>query len=262
MYDLRSCRALVTGASSGIGREIARELAAHGAHLVLAARRRERLEELGAALGRSHAVRVDVVEVDLSAPEGPAHLIAAVQELHGPDAIDVLVNNAGTGLFGDGVGHGQHEEAAMLRLNVLAVAELTKHYAAEMRRRGAGRILQVASTAAFQPCPGYAAYAASKAFVLHHAEALAEELRDSGVTITALCPGSTNTEFFEVSGHERNSLQRSTSLEPDEVARQAVRCMRRGGRVVVPGWTNKLGAATVGLLPRRLRVILARKVLE
>jgi len=259
-YDLRGRRALVTGASSGIGAAIARELGSRGCHLVLAARRRGRMEELGRAIAASHSVEVHVVETDLLAPDGPAALIADVAAL-GVE-VDVLVNNAGVGLYGDGVDHDWADEERMIRLDVLALAELTKHHAREMRARGHGRILQVASTAAFQPCPGYAAYGACKAFVLHHAEALAEELRDTGVRITALCPGSTNTEFFEVSGNVRNALQVSTSLEPEVVARAGVDALRRGERVRVPGLANKLTSTAVRLLPRRLQAFMARKVLE
>lgn len=259
-YDLRGRRALVTGASSGIGAAIARELGRRGCHLVLAARRRERMEELGRAVAASNSIEVDVVDVDLAAPGGPAALVDAVSAL-GAD-VDVLVNNAGVGLHGDGVGHAWTDEKRMIRLNVLALAELTKHYAREMRGRGHGRILQVASTAAFQPCPGYAAYGATKAFVLHHAEALAEELRGTGVRITALCPGSTDTEFFEVSGNVRNALQVSTSLEPEVVARAGVDALRRGERVRVPGLANKFTSTAVRLLPRRVQAFMARKVLE
>lgn len=259
-FDLKGRHALVTGASSGIGRELARVLAAHGAHLVVCARRRERLAELADSLGRSHAVRVDVVEVDLSRPGGATELIERVQALD--LAIDVLVNNAGVGIHGPGLDHGWGAEERMLVLNVLAVAQLTKHFAGEMVRRGEGRVLQVASTAAFQPCPSYAAYGATKSFVLHHGEALAEELRATGVTVTILCPGSTNTEFFQVSGNERSPIQRATSLDPDAVARAAVKAMVAGRRVVVTGLTNKLSVLGLRLVPRRLQAVLARKVLE
>ncbi len=259
-FDLRGKRALVTGASAGIGREIARVLAAHGAHLILTARRRDRLEELADTLGRSHGAEVDVMESDLADPGGAQALIEAVESRH--PIVDVLVNNAGSGIHGHGLDHEWEAEARMLQLNVVSLAQLTKHFARAMVRRGSGRILQVASTAAFQPCPSYAAYGASKAFVLHQSEALAEELRDSDVKITVLCPGSTNTEFFEVSGNERNQMQVSTSLDPDVVARQGVAAMLTGKRVIVTGLSNKITSTGVRLLPRRLQAILARKVLE
>ncbi len=258
--SLVGARALVTGASSGIGAEIARALAEKGVHLVLAARRQQRLDDLAEELGNAHGVMVDRIRVDLAAEGGAAALIAAVEEL-GVE-IDVLVNNAGVGIHGPGLDHGWEAEQDMLRLNVFAVAQLTKHFGRAMRVRARGHILQVASTAAFQPCPTYAAYGASKAFVLHHAEALGEELRDSGVVVTVLCPGSTNTEFFQVSGNERGALQESTSLDPDEVARVAVDAMLRGRRSVVTGLSNRLSVLGLRLIPRRLQATLARRVLE
>lgn len=259
-FDLKGRHALVTGASSGIGREIARVLAAHGAHLVVCARRRERLEELADALGRSHGVRVDVIVVDLSRPGGATELCERVDDLGVP--IDVLVNNAGVGIHGQGLGHEWGAEERMLVLNVLAPAQLTKHFTRAMVRRGVGRVLQVASTAAFQPCPSYAAYGASKSFVLHHGEALAEELRGTGVAVTVLCPGSTDTEFFAISGNERSQIQRATSLDADVVARAAVRALVAGRRTVVTGLANKLSVFGLRLVPRRLQAVLARKVLE
>lgn len=259
-FDLRGSYALVTGASSGIGLEIARGLGARGVHLVLAARRRDKLDEIAAAIGRSNSINIQVVDVDLAHPEGPGTLIDMIDEKASP--IDILVNNAGVGLYGDGLDSDTDREDAMLRLNVLALARLTKHFGRSMKLRGRGHIMQVSSVAAFQPCPGYAAYGASKAFVLQHAEALAEELRDSGVKVTALCPGTTNTEFFDISGHTRNQLQDATSMEPAEVAEKAIEAMLRGRRVYVPGLANRLGATGVRFLPRRLQAMLTRRVLS
>lgn len=260
-YDLRGRRALVTGASSGIGREIARELAARGCgSIVLAARRRDRLDELKAELGHERDVMIDVVTCDLAHETGARELIDAVEALGRP--IDVLVNSAGVGIHGHGFEHEWESERAMLMLNVVALAELTKHFGRAMKARESGRILQIASNAAFQPCPGYAAYGATKSFVLHHAEALAEELRATDVRITALCPGSTNTEFFEVSGNVRSRVQVATSLEPDVVARVGVDAIVRGARTVVPGLANRLAAAGLRVIPRRLQATLARRVLE
>ncbi len=258
-FELGGRRALVTGASAGIGHEIARELAARGAHLTLVARRLDRLRELASCLQAAHGVEVDVLQVDLSHPDGAQDLIRACGDAAD---IDVLVNNAGVGMHGDGIGHAWGREHDMLQLNVVAVAELTKHFAGRMRERGSGRILQVASTASFLPCPGYAAYGATKAFVLHHAEALDEELRESGVRVLALCPGSTNTDFFEISGNVRGRAQVATSLDPVDVARAGVDAVQRGRRVTVPGLANKLTTAGLRLIPRRLQATLARIVLE
>jgi short-subunit dehydrogenase len=258
-FELGGRRALVTGASAGIGLEIARELAARGAHLTLAARRLDRLEELSRELEAAHGIEVDVLRADLAHPDGARELIAACSDTPG---IDVLVNNAGVGMHGDGVGHAWESERGMIQLNVVAVAELTKHFAGAMRERGCGRILQVASTASFLPCPGYAAYGATKAFVLHHAEALDEELRGCDVRVAALCPGSTNTDFFEISGNVRGRAQVATSLDPVDVARLGVDAIQRGRRVTVPGLANKLTTAGLRLIPRRLQATLARIVLE
>jgi len=258
-FDLGGRRALVTGASAGIGAEIARELAARGADLTLAARRADRLEALAASLRSEYGVSVEVTPADLAAPGGAAALIDRCGET---PAIDVLVNNAGIGMHGDGVGHPWEDERGMIQLNVLSVAELTKHFAAQMRARGTGRILQVASTASFLPCPGYAAYGATKAFVLHHAEALDEELRDCDVRVLALCPGSTNTAFFEISGNVRGRAQVATSLDPVAVARAGVDAIERSRRVTVPGLANKLTTAGLRVIPRRLQATLARRVLE
>ncbi len=259
-FDLRGRYALITGASSGIGLEMARGLGARGAHLILVARRRDKLDEIAASIGRSHSINIQVVDVDLSHPEGPQTFAEMIDETKSP--IDILVNNAGVGLFGDGLDADWTREEAMLQLNVVALAHLTKHFGRAMRLRGSGRILQVASTAAFQPCPGYAAYGATKAFVLHHAEALAEELRDTNVEVTALCPGSTNTEFFTISGHKRNQLQEATSMEPADVAELAIEAMIRGRRVKVTGFTNAMAAFGVRFLPRRLQAAVTRKVLS
>lgn len=253
-------RALVTGASGGIGLEIARVLASHGASLVLAARRTDELARHAEEIGTAHGVAVDHVTVDLAKPTGARELIDAVAERR--HDIDVLVNNAGRGIHGDGLNHDWDDEAAMLQLNVVTLCELTKHYGRAMRARGRGFIVQIASTAAFQPCPTYAAYGATKAFVLQHAGALAEELRDSGVKVLAVCPGSTNTQFFETSGNVRNPVQVRTSLDPEEVARKTVEAMLAGKRTIVTGASNKLGAVGTRLIPRRLQAILARKILE
>ncbi|MEM9799791.1 MAG: SDR family oxidoreductase [Planctomycetota bacterium] len=257
-FTLSGRRALVTGASSGIGRAIARELAARGTDLVVTARRRERLEALCNELGGR--VSVDPIVVDLAREDGARSLVDEVEALGAP--VDVLVNCAGFGLKGPALDQTWERERSMLVLNVLAVAELTKHFGRAMAERGDGRILQVASTVAFQPCPGYAAYAASKTFVLHHGEALAEELREAGVGVSVLCPGSTDTEFFDAAGIERNRVRRATSLTPDRVARAGVDAIVRNRRLVVPGVGNRLGASAVRFLPRRFQVAAARRLLR
>src|SRR5512134_3252055 len=190
MSELRGRWALVTGASSGIGADFARELAARGMHLVLVARREERLRALAEELERAHGVRTRVIAADLAKPDAPR---ALHERLRGEGvAVDVLVNNAGFGVYGAFLDVPWEREREMIELDVVALLHLTKLFARDMRERGFGRVLEVASIGAFQPSPTYAAYSAAKAFVQSFGEALACELRGSGVTVTTISPGVTD----------------------------------------------------------------------
>jgi short-subunit dehydrogenase len=241
--------ALVTGASSGIGADIARELAGRGYDLVLTARRTDRLEALKAELTAARAdLRVDVVPADLGASGGVAGLIEKVEALGVP--ISFLVNNAGFGVHGDFFDHDPTRLRAMLDLNIGALTELSWHFGRSMRTRKRGRILQVASMAAYQPSPYYAAYAATKAYVLFLSEALNFELRGSGVTVTTLNPGLTATEFHEVAEHPKTGLVAMTVMSPRSVARIGVGTALRGKAVVTAGLINKLSGLLAALLPR------------
>ena len=240
--------ALVTGASSGIGADCARELARRGYDLVLTARRAERLRALKAELEADRAARVYVVPADLAAPDGPADLIAGVEALGRPIAF--LVNNAGFGVHGDFVDHDRARLAEMLRLNIHALTTLTWHFGRAMRVRGRGRILQVASVGAYAPSPYYAAYSASKAYVLFLSQALNAELRGSGVSVTTLCPGLTATEFHAVAAHPKSGLVALTLMRAADVARIGVRAALRGRPVVTAGLINKLSGLLVKLVPR------------
>ena len=186
---MRKGTALITGASSGIGEALAREFARHDYDLIITARRGDRLEALAQEL--SQQVSVDIVISDLATESGPATLIAAVSRLN--KHIDILVNNAGVAHSGSFHTSDAAHIDRLIRLNITALARLTQHYSQPMVQRGAGKILNVASVAAFQPVPSMAVYAASKAFVLSLTESLSEELRGTGVTATALCPGLTRT---------------------------------------------------------------------
>jgi short-subunit dehydrogenase len=244
--------ALVTGASSGIGRELALVLARHGYDLVLVARRKAELESLAAELQSAHRTTSLVVPVDLSAADAVAAVSDAVDDA-GVE-IDVLVNNAGLG------GHGRFAETDVtsdeqqLAVNIVALTRLTKAFLPAMLSRRRGRILNVASTAAFQPGPYMAVYYASKAYVLSFTEALAEELRGTGVTATALCPGAVHTDFFEVAALGRNSrLERSAgTLTADVVAQAGYDAMVRGRPMVIPGVMNRIGMESLRIAPRRL----------
>ncbi|MBR7092349.1 MAG: SDR family oxidoreductase [Clostridia bacterium] len=231
--------ALITGASSGIGRDIARLLAAQGHELILVARRRDRLEQLAAEL----PVPVTVVPADLSEPGAGE---ALYRRLEGRQ-VDILVNNAGFGAFGLFEETPLARDRAMLAVNVAALHELTKLYYTDFKRRDAGYILNVASSAAFLPGPLLAEYYAGKAYVLRLTQALYEELRRSGshVRVSALCPGPVRTEFDTTAGVTFSAR----GLPSDKVARAAVRGMFRGKLVIVPGLTMKLVRFGARFLP-------------
>lgn len=235
--------ALVTGASAGIGRHIARALAAAGFDLIAVARRREELEQLAEACRRDHGAQVTVDPADLLAPRAPARLL---ERLAGRP-IDLLVNNAGLLEMGRFAEIEPARLDRMLKLNVLVLSDLTRRVLPGMLDRGRGRILNVASTSAFQPVPGLGLYAASKAFVLSFSESLSEELAGTGVTVTALCPGFTRTDMLEDVG-----VPDFLVADAADVAREGVEACLAGRVVAVPGLTNRLAASLVQLYPRWL----------
>jgi short-subunit dehydrogenase len=246
-------RVLITGASAGIGAELAREFARHGHKLTLVARRRPVLAELASELEREHKVDVRIVVQDLAKPNGPAAVVQAV-EADG-ERIDILVNNAGV-IDVHPIAQAQPEKlAALVDLNVRALTELTSRLLPGMVERKFGRVLNVASLAAFQPVPSMAAYAASKAYVLSLTEALSQELRGSGVTVTALCPGLTETRMVtEIKGQSAaaRALPRQFVSDPRDVAAQAYKAVVSGQVVRVPGLTNQVAAAWAQVTPRWL----------
>lgn len=248
--ELSGRTALVTGASSGLGVDFARELAARGADLVLVARREDRLRAVADALKRDFGVQVSIVAADLSDPATPEMLHQTVGAQH---RIDILVNNAGLGVFGPELDIDWARSRQLLQVDIVALAHLSKLFGRDMRQRGWGRILQVASIGAFQPAPSYAAYAAAKAFVLHFGEALNVELRGSGVSCTVVCPGVAATEFHDVAGQKHNGFIRLTIMPPARVAAAGVRAMLRGRSSVVPGWINRLMVFAVRFTPRWLQ---------
>lgn len=243
--------ALITGASSGIGAEFARRLAARGMHLVLTARRRELLEELVAELHTRHGARSEIIVADLTDPESPRRLVDEVAARN--IEIELLVNNAGFGLVGEFETTDVERVTSMLRLNVEALTELTYRVLPGMLERGHGAVINVASTAAFQPVAYMGVYAASKAYVLHFSEALWAEVRDRGVTVMALCPGTTRTEFFNVAGVP-GWLKKHTSQTSEQVVRAALKGLEKGRQYWVSGWKNYLLSLLVRLAPRRTAV--------
>ena len=254
--------ALVTGASSGIGRALAARFAADGWNLVLAARSVGKLEALAAELSTRHGIVATVIGADLGSGEGAAGLHGEVERRG--IAIDALVANAGAGTYGDVRDADLAKDVAMIQLNTTSVVVLTELLLPTLIARR-GKILTTASTAAFQPCPHMAIYAATKAFVLSFSEALAEEISSTGVTVTALCPGPTATGFFDAADMNASALVKGKRLPTSEaVAEIGYRAMLRGRRVVVPGLMNNLLAQSVRFAPRRVVTMLvaamARKV--
>jgi hypothetical protein len=240
--------ALVTGASAGIGTALARELAAGGTNLVLTARRRERLAALAEELASKHQIQAQVCVADLAQPLGPQEIFSFTEGQG--IAIDLLVNNAGFGAYGEFRKVRLDRLLEMTQVNVSAVVHLTHLYLAGMIARKRGDILIVASTAAFQAVPYISTYAATKAFDLHFAEGLAEEVLPYGVRVCALCPGSTETEFFQVAG-QRNHTRRSPE-SAEKVAHVGLEALAAGKTSVISGFTNWLGAEAVRMVPRRV----------
>ena len=256
----RTC--LVTGASSGIGTELARQLAGRGLGVTLVARREDRLRALAEELHEAHGVRCEALACDLSDLDARGALPGRVEELG--LAVDVLVNNAGLSTTGPVHASDPEREVAMIRTDVEAVAHLCSLFLAGMVERGSGAVLNVASTAAFQPLPGQAGYAGSKAFVLAYSQAVATELRGSGVSMTVLCPGPVKTEFAASAGFDtaeaEASLPKIMWVAADEVARAAVDGMAKGRKVVIPGAANRVSATAGRFTPRALLLpILAKQ---
>src|SRR5437588_6597969 len=241
---------LVTGASAGIGVELARSLARRGHGLTLAARRRERLEELAREFADRHGVRTEVIPCDLGETAERDRLAREIEELG--LTVEVLVNNAGYGSGRPFIKLDRDRELQMLRVNCEAVVDLCARYAPGMVERGRGAILNVASTTAFQPLPGQSTYAASKALVLSFTEAVHQELASTGVAVTALCPGPVKTEFVEVAQLEDVSAPEFLWDTPERVAEAGIHGLERNRRVVVPGPINELGALVGRHAPRGL----------
>jgi short-subunit dehydrogenase len=249
--------AVVTGASSGIGTEIARELHRRGHHVILLARSKDRLDALAKELGdRAHPL-----PADLSDRDARAGLLDRVTELGLTP--DVLVNNAGLSTVGPVATSEPDAELLMIEVDVVAVADLCTRFLPGMVERGRGALLNVASTAAFQPVPGQAGYSACKAFVLSYTQSLAAELRGTGVSATVLCPGPVDTGFDERAGFAKdeatNALPSFMWVDPVNVAKAAVDGLAHGRLVVIPGVANRVAATLAQVTPRSLLLpILAR----
>jgi hypothetical protein len=260
MNDLTGKWALITGGSSGLGIQFAHQLAARGANLVLAARRQAPMADLAATLTTRHGIRVEVVAIDLArrdvGTELKAHLDA--QGI----AIDILINNAGYGVFGDFLEQPLQRTMDMLQLNMLTLTELTHIFATDMARRGGGHILLVSSIGGFQATPTYAAYSASKAYVLLLGEALNLELAAKGIKVSVLAPGITATEFLAVSGQKATFYQRLLMMKPAKVVADGLGALFAGAPSILPGLGNRLTVFFTRFTPRVLQARIAYHLMK
>lgn len=256
----RGTTVIITGASSGLGAEFARTLAARGANLVLVARRAERLAELATDIRSKHGVEVHTIVLDLTELGATDALVAAVRERG--LSIDTVINNAGFGMRGAVVDANAARLDEQVRLNVGAVVSITRAFLPEMVASGRGALVNVASTAAFVPVPLMAVYGATKAFVLSFTEAVAFETRDSSLRVTAMCPGATRTEFFDVVGTEDAAV--GSFQTPPQVVATAMRALdaRRTPAAIVSGRANRATTVFARIMPRGIVVPLTARMME
>jgi len=252
--------ALITGASSGIGLELAHLFARDGYRLVLLARNRSTLRQIGDDLQERYSITVRIAPKDLAHPATPTELYQELKEAG--VLVDVLVNNAGFGLSGAFLSTDWATEAEMLQVNIVAATHLTKLFLPQIRARE-GKVLNVASTAAFQPGPFMSVYYASKAYLLSFSQALSEELEGSGVTVTCLCPGPVATNFQKRAYLQGTAMTNSPlTVDVQTVARMGYEGMKRGKRLVIPGWKNRLGVELLRISPRSTVTKVVRKLQE
>ncbi len=251
--------ALITGASGGIGLELAKIHAAKGDNLVLVARNASRLNELKSELEGTHKINVDVIAQDLSVHNAAKEVYDETSQRE--IQIDYLINNAGFGDFGFFYETDWNKEERMINLNITALTQFTKLYLGDMIKRGSGKIMNVSSTAAFQPGPTMAVYYATKAYALHFSEAIGNELKDKGITVTALCPGATESGFQAAANLEESALVKGKKLPSSKsVAEYGYKAMMNGKAVAIHGTMNYLMANSVRFAPRSWVVKIARKL--
>lgn len=251
---------LITGASSGIGLDLAKVFAAHKFDVILTARSQGKLDELARQLERLHEIRAHVIVADLAQTDGPHQIFSELTRRGLP--VDNLVNNAGFGAYGEFSHLPVEAELGMIQVNITALTHLTKLALPQMLERRRGRIMNVASTAGFQPGPLMAVYYATKAYVLSFTEAIANELKGSGVTVTCLCPGATATNFAVRADMEKSRLFKLGAMSSSAVARAGFRGMMKGKTLIVPGVKNKVMAQSLRLSPRKLVTAVARRLQE
>jgi len=258
--SLKGKTALVTGASSGLGVDFARQLARRGCRVVLVARREELLKQLQAELQGQYGVTAVVMTLDLGDPAAPQMLYDTLKAQQ--VAVDILVNNAGFGLFGMELDIPWEKTRQMLLLDIVALTHLTKLFARDMVTRRWGRVLQVASIGAYQPSPTYAAYSAAKSYVRSFSQALNFELRGSGVSSTVISPGITATEFLQVSGQKPTAYQRMMMMTSADVAAIGIQAMLKGRYSVVPGFLNWLTSLFTMITPDPVNAAAAYRLMK
>ena len=252
---------LITGASSGIGYELAHVFARHGHDLVLVARRKERLETLASELRQKHGRKVWIFSCNLAEKDEISKLYYTIQ--NAKIQIDILVNNAGVGYFGEFAKSDFNISRNMIVLNMMALTYLTHLFLPGMIKCGRGKILNLASTASFQPGPFMAVYFASKAYVLSFSEAIGNELIGTGVTVTALCPGGTSTEFQKIANHtSKSKLLSKRMMTANEVAEIGYAGLMKNKAIVIPGFINKLMAISVRFIPRFFVTKITRRIVK
>jgi short-subunit dehydrogenase len=252
--------ALISGASGGIGYELAKVMAQHGHDLVVVARSEDKLRKMAQAFEQQYTIQVQVIARDLTEPSAPDAIFAELQSAN--KTVDMLVNNAGFASYGLFHELDRSKELNMMQLNMVALVHLTHLFLTGMVARGNGRILNVASTAAFQPGPLMAVYYASKAFVLSFSEAIANELEGTGVSVTALCPGPTESGFQARAAMEESKLVQNGLMDAETVAKMGYEAMMKGKTVEVPGFTNKVGALMPRFVPRKMITKVVRNIQE
>ena len=255
MSEKREC-ALITGASSGIGLEIARVLASQNYDLIICARREKELKDLSVEIINKYKVNCKVIIADLTTKEGVDLLVEDSEE------VDILVNNAGFGILGDHFDMQLERQLQMIELNIHALTRLSHVFGNLMVKKGKGRIMNVASIASYISGPTFAVYCATKAYVLSYSRALHKELKNKGVTVTALCPGYVTTEFQEVAGMELSKMEKLTAVPVKKVAEIAVKSMHKGKREVMPGIVNKPLPLVTKITPMWLQLIIVKWVLK
>lgn len=260
MTTIQGQRALITGASSGLGADFARQLAAQGCNLILVARREDRMQTLATELRAKHQVGVEVVALDLGQPNAAQHLYDRLQSAN--LTVDILVNNAGFGIYGAFAEQDWARNQEMLALNIVTLTQLTHLYVKDMLTRNHGYVVNVASIAAYTPSPLYSTYGATKSFVLDFSDALAYELRGTGVSVTCVSPGVTKTEFLEVSGQKPTFFQRLSMMTSEGVVKQAIDAMLKRRRSFVTGASNAFMIWLLRFSPRFLQLHIINRMMK